>query len=87
MYGDEVVGILTCGFRNLHLYLWEAMKLLIMPPAAELRSEHIDYKAIVREVLKQRPYIQCKRHDIVKIASVMTAERDEELARSDYFYK
>lgn len=29
--GDEVVGFLTYGYKNLHLYLWEAMKLLIMP--------------------------------------------------------
>ena len=34
VYGDEVVGILTCGYQNLHLYLWEAMKLLIFPTAS-----------------------------------------------------
>jgi hypothetical protein len=33
VYGNEVVGFLTCGYQNLHLYLWEAMKLLIFPPA------------------------------------------------------
>ena len=32
-YGDEVIGFMTCGFKNLHLYLWEAMKLLQMPQA------------------------------------------------------
>ena len=31
IYGDEVIGFMTCGFKNLHLYLWEAMKLLQMP--------------------------------------------------------
>ena len=30
---EEIVGILTFGYQNLHLYLWEAMKLLIMPTA------------------------------------------------------
>ena len=35
--GEEVVGFCTVGYQNLHLYLWEAMKLLIMPPAIQLR--------------------------------------------------
>jgi len=29
--GEEVVGFCTVGYQNLHLYLWEAMKLLILP--------------------------------------------------------
>jgi hypothetical protein len=33
VYGNEVTGLMTCGYQNLHLYLWEAFKLLIMPPA------------------------------------------------------
>ena len=33
IYGEEVVGFVTVGYQNLHLYLWEAMKLLIMPTA------------------------------------------------------
>lgn len=33
VYGNEVTGFMTCGYQNLHLYIWEAMKLLIMPPA------------------------------------------------------
>lgn len=33
IWGEEIVGFLTVGYENLHLYLWEAMKLLIMPPA------------------------------------------------------
>ena len=39
IYGNEVVAFLTCGYQNVHLYLWEAMKLLLMPPATELRNE------------------------------------------------
>ena len=33
VYGNEITGFMTCGYHNLHLYLWEAMKLLVMPPA------------------------------------------------------
>lgn len=45
--GEEVVGFLTVGYQNLHLYLWEAMKLLVMPPASLLRNRTVDHKAIV----------------------------------------
>lgn len=38
IYGNEVTGFMTCGYQNVHLYLWEAMKLLIFPPATQLRS-------------------------------------------------
>ena len=31
LFGDEIIGFLTFGYKNVHLYLWEAMKLLIMP--------------------------------------------------------
>lgn len=82
VYGNEVVGFATCGFQNVHLYLWEAMKLLIMPPATQLRNKTIDYKSVVQKVLKMRPYIKCKRHDIVKIPSIMLAEFDNELEKS-----
>ena len=36
VYGDEIAGFLTCGYQNLHIYLLEAMKHLIMPTAAML---------------------------------------------------
>jgi len=32
-----------------------------------------------------RPLIQCKRHDIVKLPSIMLAEFDHELARAELF--
>lgn len=51
VYGDEVIGFMTCGYQNLHLYLWESMKLLIFPPASFLRNKSMDYKDIVRKVL------------------------------------
>ena len=34
VYGKEICGVLTVGYQNLHLYIWEAMKMLIMPGAA-----------------------------------------------------
>jgi len=33
-YGDEVIGMLTFGYRNLHVYLLEAMKQFVMPTAS-----------------------------------------------------
>lgn len=47
VYGQEIVGFLTVGFTNLHLYLWEAMKLLIFPSALVLNGLDVDYKNIV----------------------------------------
>ena len=47
VYGNEITGFMTCGYQNLHLYLWEAMRLLIMPPATQLRNGTMDYKHIV----------------------------------------
>ena len=44
VWGEEVVGFATVGYTNLHLYLWEAMKLLIMPSAFEIRKEMVSYK-------------------------------------------
>ena len=32
-----------------------------------------------------RPMIQCKRHDIVKLPSIMLAEFDHELKRAEFF--
>jgi len=45
----------------------------------------MDYKHIVQKVLAVRPYIKCKRHDIVKLPSIMLAEFDHELEKSEEF--
>jgi hypothetical protein len=74
IYGEEIVGFCTVGYKNLHLYLWEAMKLLIMPPAAPLRHKTIDHKAIVAKVLQCRPEIRAKRKATVGLPSIMRAE-------------
>lgn len=47
IYGDEIVGFCTVGYQNLHLWLWEAMKRLIMPTAGMMRAHGGDFKSIV----------------------------------------
>ena len=74
VYGEEVIGFMTVGYQNLHLYLQEAMKLLIMPPAKYLRSRMIDHKNIVASVFKCRPEIKANRNGILRTASVIRAE-------------
>jgi hypothetical protein len=79
VYGNEIIGFLTVGYKNLHLYLWEAMKLLIMPTASDIRSHNKDYKDIVKAVMKNRPFIHCKRETIIATPSVLLAEKEKEL--------
>lgn len=65
VWGEEVVGFLTVGYQNLHLYLWEAMKLLIMPPATHFRSGVADHRVMCARVLKCRQDINAKRKGIL----------------------
>ena len=51
IYGNEIVGFVTVGYQNLHLYLWEAMKRLMMPTAAMMRANDGDFKSIIAAVL------------------------------------
>ena len=74
IWGEEIVGFCTVGYQNMHLYLWEAMKLLIMPPATQLRNGQINHKAIVAKVLSCRPEIKAKRSEITKLPSIIRAE-------------
>lgn len=85
IWGEEVVGFLTVGYQNLYLYLWEAMKLLIMPTAMHLRSRVADHKGIVAKVLKCRPDINAKRKEILKIPSVKITEFTRERERLEDF--
>jgi hypothetical protein len=43
---------MTIGYTNLHIYLREAFRLLIMPNAMTLQTRGITHKDIVLEVLK-----------------------------------
>lgn len=85
VFGEEVVGFVTVGYTNLHIYLWEAMKLLIMPSALELRKNFIDHKAIVARVLKCRPEIDAKRKEQTKIQSIVRAEFTREREQLEDF--
>ena len=79
VYGDEIVGFVTVGFQNLHLYLWEAMKKLIMPTAAMMNAANGDYSSIVAAVLKMAPYLESSRKHTVNIPSIMRAELGHEI--------
>jgi len=85
IWGEEVVGFLTVGYQNLYLYLWEAMKLLIMPTAMHLRSQVADHKGIVAQVLRCRPEINAKRKEILKLPAVKITEFERERERLDEF--
>ena len=60
-FGDEICGFLTCGYTNLHIYLLEAMKQLIMPTAAMMSAADGNFDDIVNSVLRMRPDIEAGR--------------------------
>lgn len=64
-YGDEVCGILTVGYSNLHLYLLQAMKNLQMPTAAMIRESDGDFKSIVAAVINLAPDQYAQRENVI----------------------
>jgi len=56
------------------LYLLEAMKNLVMPPATVFRSHDNNFEFIVSAVLGIRHDIEAKRKMVLRVASVMRAE-------------
>ena len=78
-YGDEICGFLTCGYTNLHIYLHEAMKLLIMPTAAMLTAAGGDFDDIVNSVLRMRPDLEAGRQYTLQTPSVIRAEFTREI--------
>jgi len=74
VYGDEICGFLTCGYQNLHIYLLEAMKQLIMPSAAMLQANDGNFDDIVASILRMRPHIESGRQYTIKTPSVIRAE-------------
>lgn len=85
VYGDEIVGFVTVGFQNLHIYLWEAMKRLMMPTAAMMRMHDGDFKSIVAGVLKVAPEIEAGRQHTINTPSVIRAEFTREIEELDRF--
>lgn len=82
--GDEIMGFMTFGFQNLHLYLREAMKLLILPNAQMMRLQNLNYKHIVAGVLKHRDRISAKRHELYNIRTEIHAVKSSEV---DYVHE
>ncbi len=78
-YGDEICGFLTCGYQNLHIYLLEAMKHLIMPTAAMLTAADGKFDDIVNSVLRMRPHIEAGRQYTIQTPSVIRAEFTREI--------
>jgi hypothetical protein len=78
-YGDEVCGFLTCGYTNLHIYLLEAMKQLIMPTAAMITAAGGDFDDIVNSVLRMRIDIEAGRAYTVQTPTVIRAEFTREV--------
>lgn len=85
VYGEEICGFLTCGYTNLHIYLLEAMKLLIMPSAQQLIANNGNFDDIVTSVLKMRPHIQCGRPWTLRTPSVIRAEFTREIEKTRKF--
>lgn len=59
--------------------------MMIMPAAGQLSSQTLDYKDIVKAVLKSRKFIHCKRHKILGLPSITLAESDSELEEQKEF--
>lgn len=87
VYGDEVTGVLTCGYQNLHLYLWEAMKQMVMPPASAIRSRDGDFKSIVKMIIAMSHEISGQRQALLGIPSVIRAEFTRERDQIDILRK
>jgi hypothetical protein len=79
VYGNEIVGFVTCGYSKLHLYLWEAMKQLIMPTAKQMREADGDFESIVAGVLQMAPAVTANRKITLQNPSVYRAEFDHEI--------
>ena len=85
VYGDEICGFLTCGYTNLHIYLLEAMKQLIMPSAKMMTAAGGDFSDIINAVLKLRPHIKADRQQTLKTPSVIRAEFTREIEEVSHF--
>jgi len=83
--GEEIVSFLTVGYKNVHLYLWEAMQQLLMPPAHEIRIGRLNFENIVQRVMIAREDIRCLRKEQSTIQSVMRAEFTREREKLEEF--
>lgn len=75
----EVAGMITIGFTNLHIYLREAMRLLLIPNGQDLRMRDISHKDIVMMVLKHSGKIIAERHDVINQKSILYSVKSSDV--------
>ena len=85
VFGDEICGFMTCGYKNIHIYILEAMKKMIIPTAAQLKAVEGSPKSIIARVLAIKPNIECGRPAILQTPSVIRAEFTREREKLDKF--
>mmetsp|Transcript_22472 Transcript_22472/g.25857 ORF Transcript_22472/g.25857 Transcript_22472/m.25857 type:complete len:171 (-) Transcript_22472:14-526(-) len=82
-----VCGFLTFGYKNLHLYMIEAMRMLIMPMAVEINSMDDPQKSIVNMVMNHSASISCVREQMLKVPSVFMAVKGMDVERAKMMRK
>ena len=85
--GGVVCGFMTYGYTNLHLFLIEAMKMLLMPRFGELKSVPHPHRAIVNMVVMNSESIRCNRMDILNTPSSIVGVNETDVARVNAFNK
>ena len=79
MTHKSIFFLLLSVDQNLHIYLLEAMKALIMPTAAMLQASDGDFDDIVNSVLKMRDVLEAGRQYTLQTPSVIRAEFTREI--------
>ena len=74
-----VCGFATFGYQNLHLYLMEAMKMLMMPVSNELQVTEEAHKKIVNLVLSQSDNIVCNRDKMIAHRAEVMATKSHDV--------
>ena len=85
IFGDEICGFMTCGYRNLHIYMYEAMRKLMMPTASQLKGVAGDPSLIVNRILHIKSGIECGRPGLLNVPSVLRAEFTREREKLEEF--
>ena len=75
----EVQGAVIIGFENLHLYIREALWLMVLPSILDIRMHKINHEDIVKIILKYQDKCKCERHEVINQKSVITAVKEQEV--------
>jgi hypothetical protein len=76
-----VCGFATFGYQNLHLYLMEAMKQMVMPISTEIELTKDAYKRIVNLVVSMSDDIECNRHKMIAHRAEVMATKDHDVTQ------